>query len=201
MNETPTPAQTLRKYLDEARDGMLAKLDGLDERSLRWPHTATGANLLGIVKHAASIELGYFGDCFGRPSRVPLPWFDEGAEVNADFYCTPDETADDIRAIARAARETTRATLEALPLDAIGNVPWWVGRERVTLHQIAVHTLTDLARHAGHMDIVRELIDGRVGLRREGDNMPDLDWPAYRTKLELLAEQAAVSPGATSREW
>ncbi|WP_022908684.1 DinB family protein [Aestuariimicrobium kwangyangense] len=198
MNLIPTPAETLRKYLDEARDGMLSKLDGLDEHALRWPHTATGANLLGILKHAASIELGYLGDCFDRPSGVPLPWFDEGAELNADFWCTPDETVDDIRALARAAQQTTRATLEALPLDAVGRVPWWTGRERVTLHQVAVHTLTDLARHAGHMDIVRELIDGRVGLRKEGDNMPEIDWQAYRTKLERLADQAPGRPGPTS---
>ncbi|MGJ6979772.1 DinB family protein [Aestuariimicrobium soli] len=190
MNPVPTPSETLKKYLTEARSSMLQKLEGLDERALRWPHTPTGANLLGIVKHCASVELGYLGDCFGRPSGVPLPWFDEGAEPNADFWCTPDESADDIRALVQAAADSTNSTLDALPLDAEGHVPWWTGRERVTLHQIAVHLLYDISRHAGHLDIVRELTDGSVGLRAPGDNLPTMDWPAYRSRLEELADES-----------
>ena len=198
----PTPAETLIKYLGEARAGLLAKLEGLDERALRWPHTETGANLLGIVKHCASIELGYLGDCFGRPTGIPLPWFDDDAEPNADFFCTPDESADDIRALLKAAAESSTATLRELPLDTEGHVPWWVGRERVTLHQVTVHLLTDLARHAGHLDIVREMIDGFAGMSRPGDNMAEVDWAAYRERLEALADQAQEAAdhrrGATS---
>lgn len=209
-NPVSTPAETLIRYLGEARAGMLAKLEGLDERALRWPHTMTGANLLGIVKHCASIELGYLGDCFGRPTGILLPWFDDDAEPNADFFCTPDESADDIRALLHAAAESSTATLRELPLEAEGRVPWWVGRERVTLHQVSVHLLTDLARHAGHMDIVREMIDGNVGMRRPGDNMAEVDWASYRARLEGLADQAGsggvtsggvASRGVTSTGW
>ena len=50
------------------------KLDGLSEYDIRRPLTPTGTNLLGLVKHVASVELGYFGDTFGRPSGEPLPW-------------------------------------------------------------------------------------------------------------------------------
>ena len=48
---------------------------------MRWPMTQTGTNLLGLVKHVASNELAYFGEVFDRPSNVPLPWSDEGAET------------------------------------------------------------------------------------------------------------------------
>lgn len=189
-NAVPTPSQTLIRYLDEARASIAAKLDGLDEHALRWPHTETGANLLGIAKHCASIELGYLGDCFARPTGIRLPWFDDDAEPNADFFCTADETLADIRALLDAAARSSTATLTDLDLEAEGLVPWWIGRERVSLHQVAVHLLTDLARHAGHMDIVRELIDGSVGLRAPGDNLPELDWVAYRQRLERLADEA-----------
>jgi hypothetical protein len=58
----------LHGYLVRQRQGLLAKLDGLSERDVRWPMTPTGTNLLGLVKHVASIELGYFGEVFERPS-------------------------------------------------------------------------------------------------------------------------------------
>ena len=67
----------LHRYLDNQRKALVAKLDGVSERDARWPMTQTGTNLLGLVKHVASIELGYFGEVFDRPSNVPLPWFDE----------------------------------------------------------------------------------------------------------------------------
>ncbi len=58
----------LRYYLQSARDALLWKLEGLSEYDVRRPHTPTGTNLLGLVKHVAGVELGYLGDTFGRPS-------------------------------------------------------------------------------------------------------------------------------------
>jgi hypothetical protein len=80
------PKQFLHRYLGIQRDALLAKLDGVGERVARWPMTPTGTNLLGLIKHVASIELGYFGEVFDRPSNLPLPWFDDGAEINADMW-------------------------------------------------------------------------------------------------------------------
>ncbi|HEY9470903.1 MAG TPA: DUF664 domain-containing protein, partial [Propionibacteriaceae bacterium] len=57
----------LHGYLDKQRRALLAKLDGIDERDVRWPMTPSGTNLLGLVKHVASNELGYFGEVFDRP--------------------------------------------------------------------------------------------------------------------------------------
>ena len=83
---------TLHHYLRVRRECLLGKLDGLDEYDARRPLTPTGTNLLGLVKHVASMELGYFGEVFGRPSGRHLPWFDDNASPDADLWATADES-------------------------------------------------------------------------------------------------------------
>jgi hypothetical protein len=189
------PKEDLQRYLQTGRDALLWKLDGLSEYDVRRPLTPTGTNLLGLVKHVASVEIGYFGETFGRPFDEPLPWFDEGAEANADMWATPDESRDDIVSLYRRAQAHANATIEALPLDAVGRVPWWpADRREVTLHRILVHMIAETHRHAGHADIVRELIDGAVGYRADNSNMPPDDaawWESYRNRLEQAARGAS----------
>ena len=72
------PKYHLKRYLQICRDALLWKLEGLGEYDIRRPLTPTGTNLLGLVKHAASVEAGYLGDMFGRPFNEPLPWLDDG---------------------------------------------------------------------------------------------------------------------------
>lgn len=191
---TSDPKDDLRHYLQVARDAMLWKLDGLSEYDVRRPLTPTGTNLLGLVKHLASVELGYFGDTFGRPTSEPMPWFDEDAELNADMWAPPAESREDIVSLYRRAWAHADATIDSLSLDAVGTVPWWPEEHRqVTLHRILVHVTAETHRHAGHADIVRELIDGTVGLRADNDNMPPADaewWESYRSRLEHAAREA-----------
>jgi uncharacterized damage-inducible protein DinB len=181
-------------YLDKQRRALLQKLDGVDERAARWPMTRTGTNLLGLVKHVASVELDYFGRVFDRPSNIPLPWFDEGAEINADMWATAEESREDIVALYQRAAVHADATIEALTLDSPGRVPWWTPAERqqVTLQQIMVHVTVEIARHGGHADILRELIDGAAG--DNDGNLPDQtaqEWATYRLQLEQAAVAAA----------
>ena len=180
-------------YLDRQRKALLAKLDGLGERDVRWPMTPTGTNLLGLVKHVASIELGYFGEVFERPSDIPLPWFDNDAEINADMWATAEESRDEIVTLYQRAAAHADATIEALALDSPGRVPWWPPeREQVTLQQTMVHVTAEIARHAGHADIIRELIDGNAG--DNDGNVPDQtaqEWASYRLRLEEAAAEAA----------
>ena len=188
------PKADLRRYLQSARDALLWKLDGLAEYDARRPLTPTGTNLLGLVKHVASMEFGYFGDTFDRPSGEPLPWLDEGAEPNADMWVTPDETRDQIIGLYHRAWAHSDATIDALDLDAIGHVPWWpTPHDEVTLHQILVHMTAESERHAGHADIVRELVDGAAGLRDGRENMAPFDreaWQRYRDRVEQAARDA-----------
>ena len=190
----PDAKADLQRYLQAARDALLWKLDGLSEYDIRRPLTPTGTNLLGLVKHVASVELGYFGEVFGRPSGEPLPWFAADAEPNADMWATADESREQIVQLYKRSWAHADATIAALPLDAVGFVPWWQeGRREVTLHRIAVHMIAETGRHAGHADIVRELIDGTTGLRPDNDNMAPGDqawWAEYRGQLERVAREA-----------
>jgi Protein of unknown function (DUF664) len=188
------PKLIIHRYLDRQRKALLAKLDGVSERDVRWPMTPTGTNLLGLVKHVAGIELDYFGEVFDRPSNVRLPWLDEGAEINADMWATAEESREDIVALYQRAAVHADATIQALTLDSPGRVPWWPPeRQQVSLQQIMVHVTVEIARHAGHADIVRELIDGAAG--DNDGNLPDQtaqEWATYRFQLEEAAMEAAL---------
>jgi uncharacterized damage-inducible protein DinB len=155
----------------------------------------TGTNLLGLVKHVASVEAGYLGNTFGRPFDQALPWFGEDAEPNADMWATAEESREQIIALYHRVWAHSDGTIEALPLDARGQVPWWPEERRsVTLHRILIHMIAETDRHAGHADVVRELIDGTVGLRQDSDSMAPGDevwWSSYRDRLERAARDAA----------
>ncbi|GAA4658077.1 MULTISPECIES: DinB family protein [Amycolatopsis] len=184
----------LHRYLQSARDVVLWKLDGLSEYDVRRPMTPTGTNLLGLVKHLAGVESGYFGFVFGRPFPEPLPWASEEAEPNADMWATAEESREEIIGLYQRVWKHADATIAELPLDAKGLVPWWPeDRREPTLHRILVHVATEAHRHAGHADIVRELIDGAAGLRQEVDNLAPGDatwWAEYRERLERTAREA-----------
>jgi uncharacterized damage-inducible protein DinB len=190
----------LLRYLQVGRDAMLWKLDGLGAYDVRRPLTRTGTNLLGLVKHLACVELGYFGEVFGRPSGLPQPWFDEGAEENSDLWATAQESREQVVALYRGAWAHTDGTVAALGLAAVGRVPWWQeGSQEVTLGRILLHVVAETHRHAGHADVVRELVDGAAGYRAGNDNLAAVDtqwWEQYRERLEQVARQAAaeVSP-------
>lgn len=188
--------QILKEYLRSLHNALFWKLDGLGELDLRRPLTSTGTNLLGVAKHVASVELGYFGEVFDRPSGIALPWYDDGAEDNADMWATPDETTGSILELLRQAWAHTEATIDALDLEAPGLVSWWSEERRhVTLHTVLVHMITEMARHAGHADILRELIDGRAGLLPGNDNLPEHDaawWASYVGRVQAAAEEAAA---------
>jgi uncharacterized damage-inducible protein DinB len=194
MTEYDAKAE-LHLYLQRAREALLWKMEGLSEYDIRRPLTRTGTNLLGIVKHVASVELGYFGEVFGRPVDIELPWFEDDAEPNADMWATPDQSRAEIVDMYRRSWQLADDTIAALPLDAPGEVPWWGDQGAVTLHRILVHMIAETQRHAGHADIVRELIDGTVGLRRDVDNMAPGDeawWSGYRDRVEQAARDAAT---------
>ncbi|MGY1821945.1 DinB family protein [Geodermatophilus sp. SYSU D00079] len=190
--------EDLLTYLHARQADLLAKLDGLDEYAVRRPMTPTGTNLLGLVKHVAYVQLGYFGEVFGRPSGRSYPW-DDG-EDDADMWATADERREDVVELHRFSAAHADATIEALPLDAVGEVPWWrEDRRRPTLHTVLVHVCVEVARHAGHADVVRELVDGSVGMSAANPNVPErsaAEWAVFRERIEAAARQAAGRDGA-----
>jgi hypothetical protein len=189
------PKADLHHYLQTARGAMIWKLDGVSEYDVRRPLVPTGTNLLGLVKHLAGVEIGYFGDTFGRPFAEQPTWLADDAEPNADMWATADETRHDIVELYRRVWAHSDATIDGLALDAPGRVPWWPeARSNVTLQLVLVHMIAETNRHAGHADIVRELIDGAAGHRKDNDNLPPVDqvwWDGYRSRLERVAREAA----------
>lgn len=191
---TDTAKAQLANYLQSGRDALLWKLEGLGEYDIRRPVVPTGTNLLGLVKHVAGVEAGYLGDTFGRPFPEPLPWMGAEAEPNADMWATVEESRESVVDLYRRVWEHSDATVAALDLDAPGTVAWWpADRNPVTLQRILVHVIAETHRHTGHADIVRELVDGAAGLRRDNSNLPPGDeawWTQHRERLEQSARTA-----------
>ncbi|HEY0578970.1 MAG TPA: DinB family protein [Pseudonocardia sp.] len=152
-----TEKEILVISLRRHREAVLWKLDGLDDEQLRRPMTPSGTNLLGLVKHLGAVEYGWFCQTFGRATE-PLP-FDEQDE-NADLRVNPGESTEDVLAFYRRARASADEVITDLDLDTLGTA--WHG-PAVSLRWVLVHMIEETARHAGHLDIVRELIDGAAG--------------------------------------
>ncbi len=186
----PDVKSDLRTYLQGAREALVWKLDGLDEYDIRRPLTPTGTNLLGLVKHNATMEVLYFGEVFGRTHDT----WPAGAEPNADLWAAPDEARDHIVALYRSAWQFADATITGLPLEAVGTVPWW-GDETVTLQRVLVHVTAETQRHAGHADIVRELVDGSAGLLEGVDNLRFTDRAQVGEFHERVEAAARLASG------
>jgi hypothetical protein len=189
----------LQRYLQVGREALLWKLEGVSEYDARRPLTPTGTNLLGLVKHVASVESEYLGLVFGRPFPEDLPWSAAGVEIDADMWALPDEGRAEIVDLYRRVWVHGDATIAALPLDAEGSVPWWpADRRATTLHRVLVHLTTETHRHAGHADIVRELVDGAAGLRDGNENLAHTgaeEWRAHHDRVERAARDAADRAG------
>ena len=147
MADLGDPKTVLRHYLQLTRDSLIWKLDGLGERDARLPRTPTGNNLLGVLKHCLNVEAGYFGPTFGREFPTPeqlVPMEAYEQDPQADWYAREDETKDGLIDLYRRVGAFADQTIEQLPLDAPGRVPWWrPGRQDVTLQRILVHVIYD----------------------------------------------------------
>jgi Protein of unknown function (DUF664) len=185
----------LHRYLQDARDALLWKLEGLSEYDVRRPLVPTGTNLLGLVKHVTGVEIGVFGETFGRPSAEQVNWNE--SDPMSDMFAFPEESRESITGLYRRTWAHSDATIDALPLDSVGTVPWWpAGQNQLTLHHALVRVATETARHAGHADIVRELIDGAAGWTAAKSNLPDADqpwWQTHHDRVETAARQATES--------
>jgi hypothetical protein len=178
----------LHQKLRESRAVMLAKLDGLSEHDRRRPLVPSGTNLLGLVKHLAGLEYGYLGECFGRVPPEKLAWVEDGTIwEGADMWALPTETSDYLIGLYQRACLFADETITSLDLDAPGSVAHWPeDRRATTLGVLLIRMVDETAHHAGHADIVRELIDGTGG---PDANAPDeAGWTEYYRKIQQAAE-------------
>ena len=145
----------LTAFLDYLRDRMTAKLDGLDDEQARRSLVPSGTSLLGLVKHLAVVELGWFRWSFvGEDFDLPPG----GEEL------TPDDTISGVvelyRSAVRGSQEVVAANSD---LDQKAARSRRQGHDTQSMRWILVHMIEETARHAGHADILREQIDGTIG--------------------------------------
>jgi len=180
---------TLLDKLKEVRASLLASLDGLSEYDARRPMTTSGTNLLGLVKHLVGNEHVYLGDSFGRTPPDVLPWVADGSIwEGADMWATADESRDHILGLYERACAHSDATVAALELDSPGAVPHWPEERRsTTLGFVLVRMVAETGHHAGHAEICRELIDGRM--RTDGDVLDEAGWRDYVATVQAAADR------------
>jgi hypothetical protein len=153
-------AEVFLGYLDYFRSVVVGRLDGLPDDELRTSRLPSGWTPLELLEHLIHVERRWLVWGFeGEP--VPDPWADRR---DGRWYVPPGETLPDLVAALADQAERTRAIVEAHDLADVGQPgERWRGAPPATLERVLFHLLQEYARHAGHLDIVRELIDGRTG--------------------------------------
>ena len=189
----------LHRKLQDCRDVMLAKLNALGEYDRRRPLTPTGTNLLGLVKHLAGLEYMYLGEAFGRPAPEAMSWMEDGSVwQGADMWATPEESSEGITGLYRRACAHADRTIAALDLEAPGSVAHWPAQRReTTLGVLLIRMVAETAQHAGHADIIRELIDGKGG--PDQDSLDEPAWREYVAQVRGAADAFGSDPGVQPR--
>ncbi len=147
----------LRRFLDEQRHHVLGILEGLTEEQLTRPVLPSGWHCLGMVKHLALSDEHYWFRCV--MNGEPEDYFPEGP--NAEWQLGPDETAEGVFALYRDEIARADEIIAAYSLDQPPRHPPQWGPDVADLRTIMLWVIRETACHAGHLDAVRELIDGR----------------------------------------
>ena len=156
------PRELLVAYLDFYRDAVLRKLDGLSEEELRGSRLPSGWTPLALLKHLTGVELRWFRWGFAA-EPVDSPWAENGPDGR--WHAGAEETTEEIKARFREECDRSRRIIAGADLQERSRSG---GRFNPPGHQPALiwilfHVLQEYARHAGHLDVVRELADGTVG--------------------------------------
>jgi uncharacterized damage-inducible protein DinB len=160
--DTGDEKESLYVALDRHRDAVVWKVEGVDEERFRRSMVPSGTSLGGLVKHLAFCEYGWFCQTFGYETE---PWAIDESDPEADLRLEPDETMGDVLAFYARARAAADRVISEHDVKHLGRA--WHGAE-VSLRWVLIHMIEETARHAGHLDILRELIDGATG-----DHVPD----------------------------
>lgn len=188
----------LHDLLRLSREALVWKLEGASEYDARRPLTATGTNLLGLVKHLATVQALYLGFVFGRPLPDPPEWMTSAMNRGDDLWVRPDESRESVLDLFHRASALADDTIAEHAVDAPVDVPWvpFLGAG-TTLHRVLVHVIGETQRHLGHADVLRELVDGRAG--KQPDNLDlavsDTDsWQARHRTIDEAARAAGQTP-------
>jgi hypothetical protein len=150
----------LAAFLDKQRDILVRKIEGVTDDDARLTPTASSLSLLGIVKHCALWERRWFQVIFAGRS-VPGDWPEVRTTMRADFEVGPGDTVVQWLSFYCDQVEQSRQIVADSDLDARCALP---GMEDHNLRWVLLHHIEEVARHAGHADLIRETIDGSTGV-------------------------------------
>jgi uncharacterized damage-inducible protein DinB len=172
MTQAPTPtfpsptaaaaslAEVHLRYLDYFRAILVAKLEGLPEAKLRSSRLPSGWTPLELLKHVTHVEARWLEWGF-EGCDIGDPW---GDQRDGRWHVSPDDSLADLVGALEDQAARSRAIVQAHRLNEVGQPgERWDGAPPATLERVLLHLLQEYARHVGHLDVVRELIDGRVG--------------------------------------
>jgi uncharacterized damage-inducible protein DinB len=150
----------LEEWLEFQRTTLLLKVEGLtDEQRKTRPVAGSTMSLHGLVRHLSEVERWWFQQVLSKdPSSSPI-WTTD-ASPDADWFPLDEAVWEDDLAVWQAACETSREIAGRHELTDVGEHPH---AGPTTLRWIYVHMIEEYARHNGHADLVRELVDGQVG--------------------------------------
>jgi uncharacterized damage-inducible protein DinB len=158
---------TLLGYLDFQRATLAWKTSGLDAAGLGTTVGASTLTLGGLLKHLALVEMGWFARALhDLPRGEPWDGVDWDADPDWDFHSAADDTPDELRSLWEAsvarARTLVDDALSRGGLDQVATQRWSDGRA-ISLRWIIAHMIEEYARHNGHADLIREVVDGSTG--------------------------------------
>ncbi len=153
--------EALESFLDSQREGLLRKIEGLDDERARKAPTASSLSLLGLVKHAATWERRWFQVLMGGRD-FPNEWPTVLSEPrDADMMVDENDTLDHWIAYYREQIKQSRAVTASMDLDSPCARP---DIFECNVRYVLFHMIEETARHAGHADIIRETLDGSRGI-------------------------------------
>jgi hypothetical protein len=172
-----TERETLLVYLRQQRDGLRYAAFGLDDAQLRLTPTRSALSVGGLIKHGINTESSWVRTMLGR-----------GAEMDESGYADSFALRDDegLASLSADLHQVARRTEEAVNgIDDLGSrvplpdAPWFPKNpDGFSIRWILLHVVEELARHAGHADIIREHIDGATmyELMAGAEGWPETDW-------------------------
>jgi len=152
--------ETLEGFLDWYRAVVERKVDGLSPDEAKQVMTPTGMSPLGVLQHLGWVERGWFRETFAGEEVEAI---ETDGDNSLEFATATADTVESVLTFYRAeVEQSRRVSSEAPSLDSL-SARETSFREHVSLRWIMVHMLEETARHAGHLDLMREEIDGQVG--------------------------------------
>ncbi len=156
--------RALLHYLQYQRDSVLSIVSDLDEEAWHRPAVPSGWTPAGLVEHLGNMERHWFQWVLAG-SADPLPWDEGRPPYNPHAAFTCDRPSADILAYYREQCRRSDAVLAQLPLSAPPRQRHGdPENEPPSVRWVVLHVIEETASHSGHLDIARELLDGRTDL-------------------------------------